>query len=246
MSQGRFAVVIPVFNYEKAVASVIRECLQLRMPVFVVDDGSTDATYSKIKDIPGITILRHDRNRGKGAALLTGFDAASKACDWAITMDADGQHCPEDAQNLIAVVQNGTRPIVVGCREGMYEQNVPWASRFGRGFSNFWVRVSGGPRITDTQSGMRLYPLPEVLNLQVKARRFQYEVEVLVKAQWYGLPVVEAPIRVTYAPKSERVSHYRGFVDFLRNSSTFTRLIIGRFFFAPFRGSRLYRSSMNK
>ena len=231
---NRCAIVIPVFNHEQKVAAVIRQALQLSMPVFVVDDGSTDATYDRIKGITSITVLRHTKNRGKGAALLTGFAAAAKVADWAITIDADGQHVPEDALLLIQAVPAGMRPVVVGRREGMNTRHVPWKSRFGREFSNFWVRTSGGPKISDTQSGMRLYPLPEVLRLPVSARRFQFEVEILVKAAWYGLPVMERPVRVIYAPANERVSHYRGFVDFLRNASTFTRLTFGRFFVAPF------------
>ena len=132
---------------------------------------------------------------------------------------------------LLAAVPEGKRPIVVGRREGMQAEHVPWASRFGRKFSNFWVQASGGPAVSDTQSGMRLYPLPETLDLPVRARRFQFEVEVLVKACWYGIPVLEAPIQVSYAPKGERISHYRGFVDFMRNSAAFTRLIFGGFSF---------------
>ena len=227
----RYAIVIPVYNHEKTVADVVRQCLELSCPIFVVDDGSTDGTYEKIKSIPAITILRHSENRGKGAALLTGFAAAAPVADWAITLDADGQHRPEDARNLLAAVPEGLRPIVTGRREGMHGAHVPWASRFGRKFSNFWVRASGGPAVADTQSGMRLYPLPETLKLPVRARRFQFEVEVLVKARWYGIPVVEAPVRVVYAPGGARISHYRGFVDFMRNSGAFTRLIFGRFFF---------------
>lgn len=234
MEQVRAAVIVPVYNHEKTVAAVVRQCLELNCPVFVVDDGSTDGTYEKIKIIPSITILRHPHNRGKGAALLTGFAAAAQTAHWAITLDADGQHRPEDARSLLAAVPEGLRPIVTGRREGMHGEHVPWASRFGRKFSNFWVRASGGPAVSDTQSGMRLYPLPETLDLPVRARRFQYEVEVLVKACWYGIPVLEAPIRVSYAPKNERISHYRGFVDFMRNSAAFTRLIFGRFFFLPF------------
>jgi hypothetical protein len=108
--------------------------------------------------------------------------------------------------------------------------HVPWTSRFGRKFSNFWVRVSGGPAILDSQSGMRIYPLPEALNLGTKARRFQFEVEILVQAKRKGLPVIEAPVRVNYNPNGSRISHFRPFVDFLRNSSTFTRLIFTRIF----------------
>jgi len=80
----------------------------------------------------------------------------------------------------------------------------------------------------DTQSGMRLYPLPESLHFGVRARRFQFEVEVLVRAQWRGHPVLEVPIGVTYQPGAERISHFRPFVDFLRNSRTFSRLIAMR------------------
>jgi len=230
----RCAIVIPVYNHEATVAGVVRQCLELGYPVFVVDDGSTDSTYAKIQDIPGAVILRHSLNRGKGAALLTGFAEAAKSADWAVTLDADGQHQPADIPKLLTAVLEGKRPIVVGRREGMQAEHVPWASRFGRKFSNFWVRAAGGPAVSDTQSGMRLYPLPETLNLPVRARRFQFEVEVLVKAGWYGIPVKEAPIHVSYAPKAERISHYRGFVDSMRNSVAFTRLIFGRFFFLPF------------
>jgi glycosyltransferase involved in cell wall biosynthesis len=230
----RCAIVIPVYNHEATVAGVVRQSLELGYPVFVVDDGSTDNTYEKIQDIPGAVILRHSLNRGKGAALLTGFAEAAKSVDWAVTLDADAQHRPDDIPKLLAAVPEGTRPIVVGRREGMHAEHVPWASRFGRKFSNFWVRAAGGPAVSDTQSGMRLYPLPETLNLPVRARRFQFEVEVLVKAGWYGISVQEAPIHVSYAPKNERISHYRGFVDFMRNSTAFMRLIFGRFFFLPF------------
>ncbi len=234
MMNPHCAIVIPVYNHGATIAGVVRQCLELDYPVVVVDDGSTDDTYRAIRDIPSVTILRHAHNRGKGAALLTGFVAVAQSHDWAITIDADGQHRPADIERLVAAVPPGMRPIVVGRREGMQAEHVPWASRFGRKFSNFWVQASGGPAVSDTQSGMRLYPLPETLKLPVRARRFQFEVEVLVKAGWYGISVQEAPIHVSYAPKNERISHYRGFVDFMRNSSAFTRLIFGRLFFVPF------------
>lgn len=105
-----------------------------------------------------------------------------------------------------------------------------WSSSYGRKFSNFWVRLSGGPAISDSQSGMRIYPLPEALSLPVRARRFQFEVEILVQAQRKAIPVFEAPISVLYSPDGTRISHFRPFVDFLRNAKTFTRLIFDRIF----------------
>ena len=227
-TRGRFAVVIPVYNHALNVETVARQALKLGVPVVVVDDGSTDQTTDIVRRIPGLYFLRHAVNAGKGSALLTGFEAAAAFADWAITIDADGQHRPEEAAQLVAAALEGPRAIVVGQRQGMLGRHVPWTSRFGRGFSNFWVRVAGGGRRTDSQSGFRIYPLPEVFALGVKARRFQFEVEVLAKAGWQGLPIKEVPISVDYHPGAPRISHFRPFVDFCRNSGTFSRLIFQR------------------
>lgn len=226
----RAAVIIPVYNHQEQVAEVIRQAGALGLPIFVVDDGSTDGTAAVLGGLPSITVLRHAVNEGKGAALLTGFSAAAKTCDWALTIDADGQHRPEDGTALLAIAHSGNRQIVVGNRQGMAQENVPWTSRFGRLFSNFWVWVAGGPWIADSQSGFRLYPLPEVLRLDVKARRYQFEVEILVLARRRGIPIVEVPVQVVYQPKGERVSHFRPWRDFGRNSITFCRLICYRLF----------------
>jgi glycosyltransferase involved in cell wall biosynthesis len=226
--QGRFALVIPVYNHERTVADVVHRAMALDVPVVVVDDGSTDATFERIKDIPGIRILRHRFNRGKGAALMTGFAEAARLADWAITLDADGQHDPEDARSLMRAVPAGPRPILIGRRTGMQGAEVPWTSRFGRGFSNFWVRMAGGPAVQDSQSGFRIYPLPECLHLGVKARRFQFEIEILAKAGWSGIPVAESPVSVSYRPGTPRISHFHPFFDFLRNFGMFSRLIAYR------------------
>ncbi len=221
----KFAIIIPVYNHEETVREVARASAALGMPVFVVNDGSTDSTPEKIKNIDGVVVLKHQRNLGKGAAILTGFSEAAKMADWAITIDADGQHDPSDALALVNRIPTGTRPLIVGKRADMSGSDVPWTSRFGREFSNFWVRASGGPRIEDTQSGLRIYPLPESMMLNVGARRYQFEVEILVRARWEGIPVLEAPVSVNYSPGSKRISHFHPFYDFLRNTGTFSRLI---------------------
>ena len=225
---GRFAVLIPVYNHAGGVVSVIERALALDLPVWVVDDGSTDGTAAGLARVGGITVLRHEKNRGKGAAILTGFEAMAEKADWAVTLDADGQHDPADVPVLIRAIPAGGRPIVIGRREWMIGDDVPWTSRFGRKFSNFWVRTAGGPVLSDTQSGLRIYPLPEAMRLGVRARRFQFEVEILVRARWQGIPVVEAPVQVSYTPGMKRISHFRPFIDFCRNSGTFSRLIFLR------------------
>lgn len=232
--KGKFAVIIPLYNHEHGVVGVVKKALKLNLPVFVIDDGSTDSSYEKIRDYPGIKLLRHAENRGKGAALITGFTEAEKTADWAISIDADGQHDPQDALDMMAAIPKNERPLVVGTRQGMVGKKAPWTSRFGRKFSNFWVVLSGGPRMADSQSGFRIYPLPEALKLNVAARRYQFEVEILVKAEWEKRPVIEVPINVSYAPGKERISHFRPFIDFLRNTCTFSRLITRRILIHPF------------
>lgn len=227
LSKDRFAIVIPVYNHGRTLTAVAGAALKLGWPVFVVDDGSTDGGGG-LEAMPGIHLVRHPVNRGKGAALMTGFRAAARVADWAITLDADGQHHPAEARRLIDAIAQGRRPIVIGRRRRMAAEGAPWTSRFGRGFSNFWIRMAGGPRVTDSQSGFRIYPLPEALRLGVRARKYQFEIEVLVKAAWAGLPVVETPIGVHYDPRGERISHFRPFVDFCRNTGTFARLITRR------------------
>ena len=223
----RFAVIIPTYNHGGRIGDVAHKALSLGFPVFVVDDGSTDGTGRVLDRVAGIHRLRHPVNRGKGAALISGMRAAARMADYAITLDADGQHDPSEARHLMARIPASCRVIVVGRRQ---MAAAPWTSRKGRAFSNFWVRVSGGPKLSDSQSGFRIYPLPETLDLGVAARRYQFEVEVLARAAWRGIPVVEAPISADYGAALPRISHFHPLVDFLRNFGAFSRLITRRVF----------------
>ena len=225
---NRFAIVIPAYNHGGTVAEVIRKTSLHGYPVIVVDDGSTDDTADNIASFQDIKILRHPHNQGKGAALITGMAEAAKVADWAVCLDADGQHDPAEMAALIRAIPAGQRPIVIGRRKMM--DAAPWTSRFGRKFSNFWVWISSGVYLNDTQSGFRIYPLPEALDLDVRSRRYQYEVEVLAKAAWNGIAIVEAPIGVSYSPGGKRISHFHPWRDFNRNSRTFCRLIVRRVF----------------
>ena len=229
----RFAVIIPVFNHAAKLEEVLDRAAGLGLPVFVIDDGSTDATAEELKRLAGenrgITLIRHQENLGKGAALLTGMRAAAAVADFAVTIDGDGQHDPRQARDLMRAIPEGDRPLVVGCRAGMLsDRRIHWTRRFGRKFSNFWVRVSGGPRVSDSQSGFRIYPIRETLELPARGRRYDFEVEVLVLAHLHGVPVREVPVSVHYPKRAGYVTHFRPFVDFCRNGIVFTRLITSR------------------
>ncbi len=230
MSERKTVVIIPVYNHGTRIAAVISGVLALGYPLIVVDDGSTDATPEILKQFSQIKVCTHPHNRGKGAALETGFNEARKSYTHTVTIDGDGQHDPGDIQKLLSAANLHPQSIIIGRRQGMEENHVPWTSRFGRSFSNFWVWVSGGPLVSDSQSGFRLYPLAEISSLKVRARRYQYEVEVLVKACRNGISVKETPVRVVYQHGDERISHFHPWRDFLRNSNTFRQLIVQRIF----------------
>lgn len=243
ISRDDFAVVIPVYNHKDTVMRVVEKVLENGYAVFLVDDGSTDGSGDCNIRSEKLTVLKHSKNKGKGAALVTGFERASENFKWAITLDADGQHDPDDIPSLIKAIPKDRRPIVTGSRTGMKGEHVPWTSRFGRAFSNFWVWTSGGYLLRDSQSGFRIYPLPEALQLGTRARKYEFEVEILALARWKGIPVLEAPVSVVYNNKGERVSHFRPGIDFWRNTKTFTRLIILRILLpAKFRARMTKRS----
>ena len=232
-----FAFVIPVFNHARNVGAVVQAARDSGAPVIVVDDGSTDGSAEAACAVAGTVLVRHGKNLGKGAAILTGLASAAAppiGARFVVTVDADGQHRPDEARRLLAALwpAGATRPeaaLVLGARTGMDSRAVPWSSRAGRGFSGFWVWASGGPRVSDYQSGFRVYPVAETLALATRAHRFEFEVEVLVRARRTGLPVREVEVSVVYDPPGGRVSHFRPWRDFGRNSALFTRLIATRF-----------------
>ena len=224
----RCAIIIPAYNHGRHLRKVLAKTLRFGFPVFVVDDGSTDATPQILSSFSGVTVIRHEKNQGKGASLLSGFTSALKVANYAITIDADGQHNPDDIPSLVEAIPEGERPLVLGTRAGMERSNVPWTSRWGRQFSNFWVWASCGKWISDSQSGFRLYPLPETMSLGATSRRFQFEVEVLVQAVWSGMPILEVPVQAFYGHGEDRISHFRPWLDFWRNTKTFTRLVAHR------------------
>ncbi len=224
MHASSHCALVPCLDGEASVGPVVR-ALAAQLPVIVVDDGSRDATSHVAEAAGARQVVRHPRNLGKGAALLSGLRAAREAgFSHVISVDADGQHHADDLPALLAASSETPDAIVVGARD-FEVPNVPGSSRFGRAFSNFWVRLETGRRLDDTQSGYRVYPVAHTLALGLAPSRFEWEVEVLVRAAWAGLPLREVPVGVFYPPPSERISHYRSYVDSARISWLHTRLV---------------------
>ena len=217
-------VVIPVYNHAGTLRRVAEGALARGLAVLVVDDGSTDGSLAVVADLP---LVRHRLpvNRGKGEAILAAAILARELGYQAIlTIDADGQHDPADAGELLQTAATAWPCIVIGARR-METLNVPRSSLFGRDFSNFWVRLECGQTLPDTQSGYRLYPVEFLQRSRFLSRRYTFEIEVLVRGRWAGLPLLSTPVSVYYPPGDERVSHFHKFKDNLRLTCLHTYLV---------------------
>jgi glycosyltransferase involved in cell wall biosynthesis len=171
-------------------------------------------------------LISYPVNVGKGWALRKAFKyAVSKGYDYAITIDSDGQHFAKDLPAFIEESERMPDAIIVGARN-MDQDNIPGKSSFGHKFSNFWFKVETGIDCPDTQSGFRLYPLRVLKNIKFVTRKYEFEIEVLVRAAWKGIPIGTVPVTVHYEPKETRVSHFRPFQDFSRVSILNTFLVI--------------------
>lgn len=199
---------MPAFDAAATVGSVVSELrAALGEPIYVVDDGSTDATACVAREA-GAVVVRHDSNRGKGEALRSGLVAAAKGGhDVALSVDADGQHPAESAR---AVLEGSGDPnaLVLGVRD-LVGDGAPRANRFGNAVSNFFVSCFAGRSLSDTQCGLRRYPVRATLDLGARASGFAFEAEVVLRAVAGGLPVVEVPIRAFYPVAARARSHFR-------------------------------------
>ncbi|UCF93394.1 MAG: DUF2062 domain-containing protein [Desulfobacterales bacterium] len=221
----KIMIVIPVYNHGRTLRDVVTCALGIHAHVLVVDDGSRDGGPDTLAGLD-VHIIRHPKNRGKGAALLTAAAAARKTgMTHMVTIDADGQHDPHDLRHFIPAIQLDPQAIIVGNRN-LRARQVPRSTRFGRRFSNFWFRLQTGQGIGDTQSGFRAYPLVVLEKLKLREKRYAFEIEALVKAAWAGVRLREVAISVFYPPHRQRVSHFHIFRDNLRLSWLNCRLTL--------------------
>ena len=215
-----YCAVIPTYNNVRTVADIVRRTLAVCSDVIVVNDGSTDDTLQELQPFGDtIRIITYSHNRGKGYALRRGLEAARKAgFDYAVTIDSDGQHSPEEIPNLINALSTLHSPLstlVVGSRN-LQADGMPAGNTFANRFSNFWFHLQTCLRLPDTQTGFRVYPLHNLPCLSLLTYRYESELELLVFSAWRGVRIVPVPVSVSYP--ADRVSHFRPFRDFFRIS----------------------------
>lgn len=212
-------VLIPTYNNQATLKRVIDQVLTYTHNILVVNDGSTDRTAQILDNYSFLPVISVPENKGKGNALKVGFkEAYEMGYKYAISMDSDGQHFADDLHVFLDALESHLPEnpdlLVIGSRK-MDDPSVPEKSSIGNRFSSFWYWVETGIKLQDTQCGYRLYPLTAVNSLPLYTSRFELEIEVIVKAAWNGVKVINLPVKVLYDP-NERVTHFKPWQDVAR------------------------------
>jgi glycosyltransferase involved in cell wall biosynthesis len=233
MAEPVFApcVVIPVYNHEHAIGAVVDGIRAQGVPVVLVDDGSSQAcaeVLRKLSATPDVMLVRHDRNRGKGAAVSTGLHAArQRGYTHAVQIDADGQHTVSDVQRFVAEARK--HPEAVICGRPIFDASIPRSRYYGRYLTHglVWLETLSFELI-DTMCGFRVYPLVPTLALLDRGHvgaRMDFDTEVLVRLHWRGVRTRWLATEVRYP--LDGVSHYRMVRDNVRMTSLHVRLVLG-------------------
>ena len=217
----RVMALIPAFNAERSVGGVVAGAKQQLADVVVVDDGSRDRTGDAARDA-GAHVLRHDVNRGKGAALKTGFAyALANGFDAVITLDADGQHLPHEIPKFLDCRAKTNADLIIGGRAHLFDKMLP-RRRMANRFSAWSIAKASKTGISDSQSGFRLYSANLLRNVTLRTDGFDMESEVIVRAGCGGFKVTTTPIDLGFVD-GVSTSHYKPLMDTLRIAWTVFR-----------------------
>jgi len=223
-------VLIPAHNEEKTIRAIVEGALAHVDHVLVVNDGSSDGTIAALEGLP-VEIVDHAENWGKGLRLAEGIEhAIAKGAEVVLTLDADGQHDPDDIPAFLAAAQKAPGCLVMGDRFGDRE-SMPEGRAFSIRFGDFFISWASERRIRDGQCGMRLYPavLWRQTRVPVTERaHFVFETAILIRAAEAGFAFVRVPTRARYQGFVLRPSHFRPVIDTLRIVRTITRFLITR------------------
>ncbi|MCM8781140.1 MAG: glycosyltransferase family 2 protein [Candidatus Omnitrophica bacterium] len=208
-------VIIPTYNEAKAIGYVLRQIPKEVTEVVVIDDGSTDATSLLAQD-NGAVVLRNQKNEGKGASLIKGFDyAISKSFDAVITMDGDGQHLPQEILFFIQLARHSEAAIFIGNRMSDVS-GMPWIRIVTNKIMSWFLSKITGQSIPDSQCGFRLIKRPVLEKIKFRTHRYETESEILIKAARLGFKIVSVPIRTIYLRKKSQINPFWDTVRFLR------------------------------
>jgi glycosyltransferase involved in cell wall biosynthesis len=229
-------VVIPVYNHEHAICVVVEKVRAHGLPVILVDDGSKAScavVLDSLAQPPEIVVCRRMQNGGKGAAVMSGLEEASRlGYSHAVQIDADGQHNLVDLPKFLEQANANPDALITG--QPVYDATVPKGRLYGRYLTHIWVWINTlSLTIKDSMCGFRVYPLPRTLAAIVPSigKRMDFDPEIAVRLVWGGTKVINIPTQVTYP--LDGVSHFDVLWDNVRISGMHTRLFFGMLIRSP-------------
>ena len=215
-------IVIPSLSPGKELTDYTKELIKYNFnKIIIINDGSSfeyDHIFNSLKELKEVTVLKHDVNKGKGAALKTAFNyikTNGKDIKGILTVDSDGQHLPEDCVRIAEEMLKGERGLYLGCRD-FNDSNVPWKSRTGNRMTSFFFKLLYKQVLNDTQTGLRGFLVDDLdLMINTEGERYEYEMEQLIKACLNNLKLICIPIQTVYFNNNES-SHLRPLQDGLK------------------------------
>lgn len=235
----RPVVVIPVYNHEDAIGAMVAGVRRHGIDCLLVDDGSKPSCSTVLDGLvaadAGVHLERLPANRGKGGAVMAGLRAAAArlGATHAVQIDADGQHEAADIPAFLALAE--AEPQAIVCGAPVYDASVPKGRLYGRYLTHVWVWINTlSFDIRDSMCGFRVYPLARILPLidaEPMGLRMDFDPEIMVRAHWRGIPVVNRETRVTYP--MDGVSHFDVVRDNVRISKMHARLFFGMLWRLP-------------
>ena len=233
----KLCAIVPVYRHESASRAVVERLVSYGLPVVLVDDGNASEGHEILvkitEEFPGVQLVTHKVNLGKGGAVRSGMAAAVAAgFTHALQVDADGQHDMDAIPFFMKAAKKHPEDMIGGFPQ--YDESVPKFREQGRKITNFWVAVETLSRqVPDAMCGFRVYPLAKALPVAKKFRnnRMGFDIEILVRLSWAGVNLRFYPIKVSY-PK-DGVSNFRLFHDNVAISMTHTRLCLGMLVRSP-------------
>jgi len=217
-------IILPALNAARFLGPLLDD-INLRHPqlhLLVVDDGSTDGT-GETAGAHGAEVSTHEINRGKGQALLTGFEwARNRNLDWVLTMDSDGQHLPADLASFLAFVEADSADVVVGNRMAAVE-GMPWIREMTNRFTSAIVGRLAGTPIPDSQNGYRMFRVSFLHDLRLTTTNFDMESEILVRLARRGARITSVPVATVYGEEISAIHPWRDTIRFFRLASRLSR-----------------------
>lgn len=219
--RGVDIVVIPAYQPSEILLNLVKDVIAVGYGVIVVDDGSSSDVqwiFEQLQTLPDVVVLRHPENMGKGAALKTAFRYIRELrapTTYIVTMDADGQHLPDDMEQAVMTARLHPGSLVLGVRD--FNNEIPFRSKLGNKMTRMAFRIISRTKVTDTQTGLRAFGFSLLdYMLQTEGTGYEYEMNMLLHSRRNHIPIVEIPIKTVYLDKDNSSSHFHPFRDSMK------------------------------